>query len=270
MRHKMLGALLSLTALGAGPGHALGRLADIELIDRDTGAVLSPTYYRGEYWVAGTPGARYAIRIHNRQGERLLAVASVDGVNVISGATAGTDQDGYVFGSYESYDIDGWRKSDTQVADFIFTDPQSAYATRTGRPANLGVIGIALFREQPATLGEITRTPLPPRAEDAARAAANAEPSAPAAKTSGDVAAPPRPATAPPAALAREAPAPFTAPQLGTGHGQREFAPVERTEFVRRRSEPNELIRIRYDRLEHLIALGIVRAPRPLLAHPDP
>jgi hypothetical protein len=72
----------------------MGSLAEIAIIDRDSGAVLSAHFYRGEYWVAGSPGARYAIEIRNRVGERLLAVTSVDGVNVVSGATAGWDQTG--------------------------------------------------------------------------------------------------------------------------------------------------------------------------------
>ena len=120
------------------------------IVDRDSGAVLKPHFYRGEYWVAGTPGARYAIEIRNRLGERLLAVTSVDGVNVVSGATAAWDQAGYVFGPGERYQITGWRKSDARVAAFTFTDSSNSYAERTGRPANVGVIGVAIFRERPA------------------------------------------------------------------------------------------------------------------------
>src|SRR5450631_4288595 len=126
----------------------MGNIAEVAVIDRDSGAVLSPHYYRGEYWVAGKPGARYAIEIRNRLGERLLAVTSVDGVNVISGDSAGWDQSGYVFSPGERYQITGWRKSDAEVAAFTFTDSPNSYAERTGRPANVGVIGVALFRER--------------------------------------------------------------------------------------------------------------------------
>ena len=125
-----------------------GGIADVAVIDRDSGAVLSPHYYRGEYWVAGRPGARYSIQIRNRLGERLLAVTSVDGVNVVSGATAGWDQTGYVFGPGESYQITGWRKTDAEVAAFTFTESANSYAERTGRPGNVGVIGVAIFRER--------------------------------------------------------------------------------------------------------------------------
>ena len=100
---------------------SLGKLAEVALIDRDTGVSLSIHSYRGEYWVAGRPGARYAIEIRNNLGERVLAVTSVDGINVLSGSDAAWDQAGYVFGGGESYQISGWRKSSAEIAAFTFT-----------------------------------------------------------------------------------------------------------------------------------------------------
>ena len=116
---------------------SVGGIAEVAIVDRDSGTVLSPHFYRGEYWVAGRPGARYAIEIRNRLGERLLAVTSVDGVNVVSGATAGWDQTGYVFSPGERYQITGWRKTDAEVAAFTFTDSPNSYAERTGRPTRV-------------------------------------------------------------------------------------------------------------------------------------
>ncbi len=86
--------LMAATSLCAAQG--VGRIGNIAVIDRDTGVALTLHRYRGEYWIAGVPGAHYAIEIRNRLGERLLVVASVDGVNVISGETAAWDQTGYV------------------------------------------------------------------------------------------------------------------------------------------------------------------------------
>jgi len=142
-------ALATLLGLAHLPAQAIGRLADVTIVDRDTGATLPVHYARGEYWVAGRPGARYAISVRNRLGERVLAVPSVDGVNVLSGETAAWDQRGYVFSPHERYQITGWRKSDSQVAAFEFSHIANSYAARTGRPAHVGVIGVALFREQP-------------------------------------------------------------------------------------------------------------------------
>ena len=104
--------------------------------------------HRGEHWVAGSPGRSYAIVLRNRSGERLLAVTAVDGVNVLSGETAGWDQSGYVLAPAHRYQVTGWRKSRSEVAAFAFSSSGDAYASRTGRPDHVGVIGVAVFREQ--------------------------------------------------------------------------------------------------------------------------
>ena len=140
---KMLPCLMSV-ALGVSlPAHGHGRLADVLVIDRRTEQPLPVYYARGTYWVAGEAGARYGIAIRNRLGERLMAVTSVDGINVISGEPAAIDQVGYVLPAYVRFDVTGWRKSDSDVAAFEFTTPGSSYAARTGRPANVGVLGVA-------------------------------------------------------------------------------------------------------------------------------
>ena len=217
--------------------HALGRLADVQIVDRDTGATLMTYRHHGEYWVAGRPGARYSISVRNQRGERLLAVTSVDGVNVISGATSAWNQTGYVFGPGESYEISGWRKSDQEIAVFEFTAAPQSYAERTGRPANVGVIGVALFRERPEPPVAIPGYPAQSRDE----AAADAQRGAPAAANA-----------AAPAAAERSRPS-----RLGTGHGERETSIVQSTQFERLTDRPSEIVRIRYDSFDNLVAMGI-------------
>ena len=63
-------AAVGIAFAAAGDAQGLGGIAQVTIIDRDSGAVLSPYFYHGEYWVAGTPGARYAIEIRNRLTER--------------------------------------------------------------------------------------------------------------------------------------------------------------------------------------------------------
>jgi hypothetical protein len=248
MKRLCIAAVLAGTSLGA---HALGRLADVSIIEVDSGAVLTPHYYHGEYWVAGTPGARYSISIRNRLGERLLAVTAVDGVNVITGDTASWQQSGYVFGPGQGYRIDGWRKSDAEVAAFEFTAAPGSYAARTGRPANVGVIGIALFRE---------RTAAPPIAYSSAPGAA------PVARAQAQAEAPAPAAAAAPGGLAADAAAPSGARSwsepLGTGHGERETSYTSHTGFERLQELPNEVVRIRYDSLANLVAMGVIPPPR--------
>lgn len=266
--------LMAATSLSAAQG--VGGIAKVAVIDRDSGERLVPHRYRGEYWVAGVPGARYAIEVRNRLGERLLVVASVDGVNVISGETAAWDQVGYVFDPGENYRISGWRKSDSDVAAFTFTSLPNSYAARTGRPANVGVIGVALFREQPVRLSVAPREHLEEGPLGAAAARSNAPaPSMPdttlniasAAAAAADA----NSAVTVTGARVRRAPLPTgenPEAKLGTGHGEREFDYVSHTEFIRLQPQPNELIRIHYDSLENLVAMGIIRRPPPALPEP--
>lgn len=256
MRGFMFGAALAaVSAFSAA--QALGRVADVSVMDRDSGIPLEMHYWHGQYWVAGEPGARYAIELRNRASGRVLAVTSVDGVNVVTGETAGWNQSGYVLDPEGDYQIAGWRKSDAVIAAFAFTAASNSYAERTGRPDNVGVIGVALFREQAPLSPPNVSAPLPPaRAESApsAREQASAAPALPAAASQS-------------ADLAARLQASPAAPALGTAHGERELSYVGHTRFVRQRAEPDEIVRIRYDSRENLIAMGIIREPR---YHPGP
>jgi hypothetical protein len=245
MKNLCIATLLAGASLQA---HAVGKLADVSIIDQRSGEVLQIHEHHGEYWVAGSPGARYAISVRNHLGERLLAVTSVDGVNVVSGETAGWNQTGYVFGGWQSYPITGWRKSQEQVAAFEFSAAPRSYAARTGRPKNVGVIGVALFREReyaPPALAKI-------EAQSDRAKAANEAP-APSADTS-------RESRAESVAGASHAPRP--APRLGTAHGRRQNSYVEYTDFQRAQSSPDEVIRIRYDSYDNLLAMGVIHRPR--------
>jgi hypothetical protein len=50
------------------------------------------------------------------------------------------------------------------------------------------------------------------------------------------------------------------AQKLGTGHGAREASYVQSTTFDRLSSTPNEVVKIRYDSYENLVAMGVVRS----------
>ena len=191
-------------------------------------------------------------------------MTAVDGVNVISGETGAWGQSGYVFSPGESYEIAGWRKSDAEIADFNFTSAGNSYAERTGRPANVGVIGVALFFERPARVPSYEALDRPSMesatlerveggADGAARAAA---PSPGAAASSAPKLEEVKPYSVPPNNITSMAPA----QKLGTGHGARETSYVQNTTFDRLSSTPNEVIKIRYDSYENLAAMGVVPA----------
>ena len=230
------GAVL-LGACATVEAHWPAQPAAVEIYDRTEGRVL-PTYmYQGRRYVVGKPGNEYAIRVRNQSGGRVLTVMSVDGVNAISGDTASTAQTGYVLSPYESADIAGWRKSMSRTAAFYFTALPDSYAARTGRPDNVGVIGVAVFheRERPVAQQQLER-------REAARDAA--EPMAKAAK----------PASG--GALASDAAA-APQPSLGTGHGRSESSYASYTAFERASATPEQTITIYYDSYQNLLAQGV-------------
>lgn len=249
----LLAALASATAcapLSAQP------LVDVDIVDRDTGEWLPEYRHRGRDWVPGVPGHRYSVRLTNTTGERVLVVLSVDGVNAISGETAATGQTGYVLGPWQSTEIAGWRKSWQDIAQFYFTDLPDSYAARTGRPDNVGVIGVAVFRERAQPQPYYAPPPIARENEydrddryrgQAGRAEAKSAPAAP-------------PASRRSAEAAADA-ASGPAPTLGTGHGQREWSPVSRTDFVRASRTPTQVTQVRYDDIDNLVAMGVI--PRP-------
>lgn len=229
---KILGAVMA--AALSGQACATGSLVDMGVHDRDQGRRLAVHWHGGRAYIAGRPGDEYRLTLRNRSGERLLAVVSVDGVNVVTGQTADPQQSGYVLAPGGSVEIRGWRKSLSQTAAFYFTDLADSYAARTGRPDNVGVIGVALFREKPVR-------PRPPaalgRAEESASAARQAD----------------------------------AAGKLGTGHGRREHSPAYYVHFERASRLPAETITLYYDSRRNLLARGVLRGPRPFPGFvPDP
>ena len=268
---KTLLSLAVCAALSVSAAARAGSLVDVSVIDRDTGAALQTYVHDGKFYVAGTPGHRYGVHLTNLSGARVLAVLSVDGVNAISGETASPDQSGYVLNGYESTDVAGWRKSMSEVAQFNFTNLGNSYAARTGRPNDVGVIGVAVFREKPLFWreGRIAEAPLADRYPPAP-ARTTATPAAPSsdmarAKTEGA-----------PAASTAQAMRPIPAPQpeesLGTGHGAREHSDVRYTKFVRANTNPDEVDSIWYDSQRNLVARGVISVPvpRPVAHDPQP
>lgn len=283
-RRLLLGLSTGLIAASAMPAWATTRpdprWLQVLVQDRDSDEVL-PIYPAadGQRYVPGRPGARYGVLLRNLRRERVLVVMSVDGINVLTGQTAGWGQDGYVLGPLQSAQIAGWRKSDREIAAFEFTAPGDSYAARTGRPLDLGVIGVAVFTERRP---EPRPLPSPPvfrsesmqdRASAAAKAAppAEAEALAPAqpvpASPSGPLGAAAANDAAPAASARRERSA-MAEQKLGTGHGQREESVVTHTRFERARSTPDEVIALRYDSRANLVRMGVIPGPDDRVSRP--
>jgi hypothetical protein len=240
---------------------ASGRLADIAVIDRNTGERLPVYWHNGRRHVAGTPGHRYAIEVASRSSARVLAVISVDGVNAVTGETAAWEQSGYVFMPWQRWEVRGWRKSNERVAAFEFTALSNSYAARTGRPHDVGVIGVALFRERVRPRVVEPQIHSDRRGSNESAGAASEAPQ--------DFAREQSEPAAPSADRSLQA-APRRQERLGTGHGQSEWSAVGETEFVRARPTPDEIITIHYDSRENLIATGVIPRHWPTVAEPNP
>jgi len=247
-RPWLVGALLSMSLMPLPILACASSLARVDLYDRSDELALETYRHRGRDYVVGQPGNEYAIRIRNCSGRRVLAVVSVDGVNVVTGETAAPAQSGYVIEPYGYVNIEGWRKDLSRTAAFYFSDPQDAYATRTGRPDDLGVIGVAVFRERESRVlmdsAEIHRAPA-----SAARQESSADRQAKGRAAESNAAA---------------------APALGTGHGRREWSPARQVEFERANSRPDQRVVIRYDRRENLVAMGVLPRPARPRREPNP
>jgi hypothetical protein len=215
--------------LAAGHALALGNIADVTLYDRAEQRTLPVYWHEGRAYVVGRPGNEYQITVRNRAGQDLLAVVSVDGVNVVSGETASASQSGYVIDTWRAMDIKGWRKSLARTAAFYFTELPDSYAARTGRPDNVGVIGVALFRRKMEEPPMAFNSPfiLKDRADRAA----------------GSVQSAPR--------AAEEK-------SLGTGHGRGETSQARYVGFERATAAPEGVVTLYYDSYANLAARGII------------
>ncbi|HTT07852.1 MAG TPA: hypothetical protein VMH34_03575 [Gammaproteobacteria bacterium] len=256
---------VTLAVLMAGltsQAHAIGSLTDVTVYDRREHRTLPVYEHNGRYYVVGRPGNEYQINLRNQSGGDVLTVISVDGVNAVTGETAGWGQTGYVLNTSVAAEIAGWRKSQDRTAAFYFTRLPDSYAARTDRPDNVGVIGVAVFRRK----DEPQPVPYPAfgredgsnshESKDAANEAAAG-------------------------ALAKQAPAAAlrddgldrkamrSESRLGTGHGRSEYSYVTYTDFERATETPAEIISIYYDSYNNLVAQGVIPY-QPLAIRPFP
>ena len=278
---KRFVAGLALAALlGIGRANAARELATLAVVDRETGQEVPLWRHQGRSYVAGRPGALYGLRVSNNTDGRLLAVMSVDGVNIVTGATAAYSQGGYVLAPHQVMDVNGWRKSTTEVAAFSFTALSQSYAALTGRPLDVGVIGMAVFREKPEPLSSaptvsrrLLRAPVAPHMTPPPPLNVPAPPAPlpPVRAPIPEAIAPPAPAAPSPPAPPIPAPYDSSAPEpassrtfvrqgekLGTAHGQLEWSVSNIVQFRRATRQPQFVQQIEYDSYLNLVAAGVI------------
>jgi hypothetical protein len=114
----------------------------------ESGNLLEGLIANDNRYVIGETGRRYSIVVRNDTGNRLEAVISVDGLDVLDGKPAAVTKSGYVIAPYSTLQVDGFRQSLATVAAFRFGAVQDSYTNRKyGDTRNVGVIGLAIFHE---------------------------------------------------------------------------------------------------------------------------
>lgn len=104
--------------------------------------------HKGDSYIWARKGTEYSILIWNNSPNRVEAVVSVDGIDVINGKTADLSYSGYVVDANSSIEIPGYLLNGESAAKFTFGTAPETYAALTDRPENIGVIGVAFYEEK--------------------------------------------------------------------------------------------------------------------------
>ncbi len=132
---------------GNGAVSVLNGALTVQLLDA-SGRPLRGLEGSGRTYAIGEAGQRYIIEIRNHTRNRVEAVATVDGLDVIDGRAGSLSKRGYIVAPFATVDIDGFRRSEDTVAAFRFGSVRGSYAAKKGNDRNVGVIGVAFFEEQ--------------------------------------------------------------------------------------------------------------------------
>lgn len=112
------------------------------------GKPLKEYMHEGKVYVEGRKETKFSLRFRNNSSERKLFVPSIDGLSIMDGKDASFNSGGYIVRAYSTVTIDGWRRSNDEVAEFYFSSPKDSYGSRKGKGINLGIIGCAVFGEK--------------------------------------------------------------------------------------------------------------------------
>lgn len=107
-------------------------------------------YKNGTDWIEARNGVRYVVEVRNDDYKRILAVVSVDGLNVVNGKHEDhSTAPGYIIHSHGNIKIPGWKISQDNVKEFYFTPQDNSYSHKLGaNEQNTGVIATAIYTEK--------------------------------------------------------------------------------------------------------------------------
>lgn len=115
--------------------------------------------HKGRTYIEAKEGSEYALEIKNNSWEKVLAVVSVDGLNILDGEAANENGAGYVIDRYCAQKFFGFQYSNEKVATFKFGafgakddkgNPLGYAASKgDGSEKNAGIIGVRIWDEVP-------------------------------------------------------------------------------------------------------------------------
>ncbi len=123
-------------------------------VTSDTGRRLPMYPLRGDRhhraYLEAERGMSYTLHVRNNTGRRVGLVIAVDGRNIVTGRKShlARDERKYILDAYEQASYQGWRTGRNQVNRFYFTDAGDSYADAWGDRSAMGVIAVAVYREQ--------------------------------------------------------------------------------------------------------------------------
>lgn len=128
---------------------------DCEVSIMVNGRPVTEVQFTGHTYIEGRKNSIYELQIRNVTPNKILAIPSVDGLNVLDGESCGVDSPGYVIDPWKVITIPGWKVDSEQAAKFTFK-PQNAsasgdktYAEQMGADAaNQGMIGVMVFKQK--------------------------------------------------------------------------------------------------------------------------
>lgn len=103
--------------------------------------------HNGQTYVPVNVGDVMQIEVYNDTFRKICAAVSVDGVDVIGGGLATHNDSGYIIDPRQKHIVNGWRISESQVAQFVIGSKGAAYAEKIGKGGNQGVIGVVVYPE---------------------------------------------------------------------------------------------------------------------------
>lgn len=226
----------------------------------------------GTLYVEGVEGRRYFVLVKNPTMGRIETVLSVDGLDVHDGKSAAVDKNGLVIGPRGSFDFEGFRVSNENVASFRFGAVEGGYAASKGDTSNVGVIGVAFYQEQePMKIihhrTEITfdsnpvyRGGWPNQGRFRSRSMGGTAKSLSTQAVFGGQSGAIEPCACPVAnsSVTEELTSGSISPALATEFGEARTSKVGETVFFRATSSPWRMHTIRYESRENLIKLGII------------